>query len=125
MKTEDLAVDKGGQGKVVEEVGEVPVEQCQRLSLGYIWINSLPNIGIAIFSQALIIEAVHLLRVLQSSKEFENSRVYFEQGETYLSDLTRLVIAPEDCDSLPKPHFQADKQRHLNISNHSSETNMI
>ena len=75
MKTEDLAVNKGGQGKVVEEVGEVPVEQCQRLSLGYIWINSLPNIGIAIFSQALIIEAVHLLRVLQTSKEFENSRV--------------------------------------------------
>ena len=76
MKTEDLAVNKGGQGKVVKEVGEVPVGQCQRLCLlGYIWINSLPNIGIAIFSQALIIEAVHLLRVLQSSKEFENSRV--------------------------------------------------
>ena len=24
------------------------------------------------------------------------------------------MIAPEDCDSLPKPHFQADQQRHLN-----------
>ena len=46
-------------------------------------------------------------------------------GEEHLSDLTRLVIAPEDCDSLPKPHFQADQQRHLNISHHSSETNMI
>ena len=75
MKTEDLAVNKGGQGKVVEEVGEVPVGRCQRLFLDCIWFNSLPNIGIAIFSQALIIEAVHLLRVLQSSKEFENSRV--------------------------------------------------
>ena len=68
MKTEDLAVDKGGQGKVVEEVGEVPVGRCQRLSLGYIWFNSLPNIGIAIFSQALVIEAVHLGRVHHSSK---------------------------------------------------------
>ena len=43
----------------------------------------------------------------------------------HLSDLTRLVIAPEDCDSLPKPHFQADQQRHLNKSHHSSETNRI
>ena len=68
METEDLAVDKGGQGKVVEEVGEVPVGRCQRLSLGYIWLDSLPNIGIAILSQALVIEAVHLGRVHQSSK---------------------------------------------------------
>ena len=68
MKTEDLAVDKGSQGKVVEEVGEVPVGQCQRLPLNYILFNSLPNIGIAVFSQALVIEAVHLGRVHQSSK---------------------------------------------------------
>ena len=78
MKTEDLAVDKGGQGKVVEEVGEVPEEQCQRLSLSYVWFNSLPNIGIAIFSQALVIEAVHLGVVHQSSKSFKFLRVYYE-----------------------------------------------
>ena len=126
MKTEDLAVNKGGQGKVVEEVGEVPVGQCQRLSSGYILFNSLPNIGIAVFSQALVIEAVHLGRVHQSSKSIRILGSSMNSVcEEHLRDLTRLVVAPEDCDSLPKPHFQADQQRHLNISHHSSETNMI
>ena len=129
MKTEDLAVDKGSQGKVVEEVGEVPVGRCQRLSLDYILINSLPNIGIAVFSQAFVIEAVHLGRVHQSSRSINilGSRMNSVgiACEKHLSDLTRLVVAPEDCDSLPKPHFQADQQRHLNKSHQSSETNMI
>ena len=128
MKTEDLAVDKGGQGKVVEEVGEVPVEQCQRLSLDYILFNSLPNIGIAVFSQAFVIEAVHLGRVHQSSRSINILGSCMNSVGVaceHLSDLTRLVVAPEDCDSLPKPHFQADQQRHLNKSHQSSETNMI
>lgn len=43
VETEDLIVDKGGKGEVVEEVGEV-----------------FPYIGIAILSKALIIEAVDL-----------------------------------------------------------------
>ena len=129
MKTEDLAVDKGGQGKVVEEVGEVPVEQCQKLFLDCIWFNSLPNIGIAVFSQAFVIEAVHLGRVHQSSRSINNLGSRMNSVgiacEEHLRDLTRLVVAPEDCDSLPKPHFQADQQRHLNKSHQSSETNMI
>ena len=129
MKTEDLAVDKGSQGKVVEEVGEVPVGRCQRLSLDYILFNSLPNIGIAVFSQAFVIEAVHLGRVHQSSRSINTLGSRMNSVgiacEKHLSDLTRLVVAPEDCDSLPKPHFQADQQRHLNKTHHSSETNMI
>ena len=130
MKTEDLAVDKGGQGKVVEEGGEVPVGRCQRLSSGYILFNSLPNIGIAVFSQAFVIEAVHLGQVVHQSSRSINilgSRINSVgiACEEHLRDLTRLVVAPEDCDSLPKPHFQADQQRHLNKSHHSSETNMI
>ena len=72
MKTEDLAVDKGGQGKVVEEVGEVPVGRYQRLSLDYILFNSLPNIGIAVFSQAFVIEAVHLGQVVHQSSRSIN-----------------------------------------------------
>ena len=43
VEAEYLAVNQGRQGKVVEQVGEV-----------------FPNIGISIFSQAFVIEPVHL-----------------------------------------------------------------
>lgn len=43
MKTEDLVVDQGGQRKVVEEVGEV-----------------LPDVCVAVFSEALVVEAIDL-----------------------------------------------------------------
>lgn len=43
MKTEDLVIDEGGKGEVIEEVGE-----------------GLPNICISILSEALIVEAVNL-----------------------------------------------------------------
>lgn len=43
MKTEDLVVDQGGQRKVVEEVGEV-----------------LPDVCVAVFSKALVVEAIDL-----------------------------------------------------------------
>jgi len=43
METEDLVVDKGGKGEVVEEVGEV-----------------FPHVRIAIFSETFIIEAIDL-----------------------------------------------------------------
>ena len=43
MKTEDLVVDQGGKGEVVEEIGEV-----------------LPDICVAVLAQALVVEAVDL-----------------------------------------------------------------
>jgi hypothetical protein len=43
VEAEDLVVDQGGQRKVVEEVGEV-----------------LPDVGVAVFSEALVVEAVDL-----------------------------------------------------------------
>lgn len=43
VKTEDLVIDKGGKGEVVEKIGEV-----------------LPDICISIFSKALVVEAVDL-----------------------------------------------------------------
>ena len=88
MKTEDLAVDKGGQGKVVEEVGEVPVGRCQRLSLDILF-NSLPNIGIAVFSQALVIESVNL------------------------RDLPAFVISSQDGNTFRKPHLERYCAQHF------------
>lgn len=43
METEDLVVDEGGEGEVVEEVGKI-----------------LPDIGVAVLAQALVVEAVDL-----------------------------------------------------------------
>ncbi len=43
MQAEDLVVDEGGEGEVVEEIGEV-----------------FPDVGVAVLAQALVVEAVHL-----------------------------------------------------------------
>ena len=43
VQAEDLVVDQGGEGKIVEQVGEV-----------------LPDVGIAVFTKALVVEAVYL-----------------------------------------------------------------
>lgn len=43
VKTEDLVVDEGGEGEVVEEVGKV-----------------LPDVCVAVLAQALVVEAVDL-----------------------------------------------------------------
>ena len=59
-----LVVHQGGEGQVVEQVGEV-----------------LPHVGIAVLPQTLVVEAVHL------------------------SDLTRLVVPPQDRDALTVPHL--------------------
>ena len=59
MEAEDLVVDQGGQGEVVKKIGEV-----------------FPYIGITIFSQAFVVEAVDL------------------------GDLSGLVVPTEDGDSV-------------------------
>lgn len=69
MKTEDLVVDQGGQGEVVEKVGEV-----------------LPDIGIAVFAQAFVVEPVHL------------------------GNLTRLVVAAENGNPLWVSDLESNKE---------------
>lgn len=71
VKAEDLVLDEGGKGEVVEEVGEV-----------------FPHVGVAIFAQALVVEAVHL------------------------RDLAGLVVSSKNRDPLGVPDLKADKQRH-------------
>lgn len=69
METEDLVVDQGRQGKVIEEVCEV-----------------LPDVRVAILSQAFIVKAIDL------------------------GDLTRLVVATEDGDALWVSDLEGDKE---------------
>lgn len=69
VEAEDLVVDEGGKGEVVEEIGEV-----------------FPHIGIAIFTQALIVETIHL------------------------GDLAGLVVATEDGDALRISDFEGNEE---------------
>lgn len=69
VQTEDLAVDEGGEGKVVKEVGEV-----------------LPDIGVAVLAQALVVEAVDL------------------------GDLAGLVVATQDGDALGIADLERNKE---------------
>jgi len=67
VETEDLVVDEGGEREEIEEVGEV-----------------LPHVRVAVLSQALVVEAVHL------------------------SDLTRFVVPAKDGDALGVSDLESD-----------------
>lgn len=69
VEAEYLVVDEGGKREVVEEVGEV-----------------LPNVGIAVLSEALIVEAIDL------------------------RDLAGFVVATEDGDSLGVADLESNKE---------------
>ena len=71
MQTEDLVLNYRCEGQVVEQICEV-----------------LPDVRVAIFAEALIVETIDL------------------------SDLSRLVIASENCDAVLKAHFQANEKCH-------------
>lgn len=69
VQAEDLVLDKSGERKVVEKIGKV-----------------FPDIGIAVFAQALVVKPIHLC------------------------DLAGLVVSSENGDSLGVTDFEADKK---------------
>lgn len=69
VETEDLAIDKSGEGEVVKEVGEV-----------------LPDVGVAVLAQALVVEAVDL------------------------GNLAGLVVATQDGDALGVADLKGNKE---------------
>lgn len=71
MKTENLILYHCSEGKVVEQVSQV-----------------LPDIGITVFAQALVVEAV------------------------YLGDLSALVVASQNRDSFLEAHLEANEKGH-------------
>ena len=71
MKTENLVFDESSEGKVVEKVGEV-----------------FPHVGVAIFAQALVIEAIHL------------------------GDLAGFVVSTKNRNTLGVTDLEADQEGH-------------
>jgi len=71
MKAEDAAFNDGGQRQVIEQACEI-----------------LPNIGISVLSQALIIKSIDL------------------------GDLLTLVITSQDGNSVWVPNFESDEKSH-------------
>ncbi len=69
MEAEDLVLYDGRHGQVVEQICE-----------------ALPHVGVPVFSEALVVEAVNL------------------------GDLAGLVVAPEDSDSVLEPDLERNKQ---------------
>lgn len=69
MQAEDLVLDEGGKGEEVEKIGE-----------------GFPHIGIAVFSETLVVEAVDL------------------------GDLAGLVISSKDGDALGVTDLKANKE---------------
>lgn len=67
-----LGVDQRGERQIIKQVCEV-----------------LPHVGIAVFPQALVVEAVHL------------------------RDLSALVVPSEDCDALPVAYLKTGPAQRL------------
>lgn len=79
VEAEDLVVDKGGKGKVVEEVGEV-----------------LPYVRVAIFSEAFIVEPVDLgdlARFMVATKDGDALRVSDFEGYEESDGLNGIVTS--------------------------------
>lgn len=67
MQAEDLVVDEGGEGEVVEQVGKV-----------------LPDIGVAVLAEAFVVEAVDLgdlARLMVSAEDGDALRVSDLEGD--------------------------------------------
>lgn len=79
MKAEDLVVDEGGKGEVVEKVGEV-----------------LPHIGVAILPQAFIVETVNLgdlARLVIAAEDGDALRITDLEGHKQGDGLNRVVTS--------------------------------
>lgn len=80
MEAEDLALDHGSEGKVVKQLSEL-----------------LPHIGIAVFPQALVVEAI-AIRIRQDS--------------LHLGDLSALMVSSQDGESVSIPDLEGNQQGH-------------
>lgn len=77
VQAEDLVVDEGGEGKVVEQVGEV-----------------LPHVGISVLAETLIVEAIDLgdlTRLVVAAEDSDALGISDLQGDEQCHCLDRVV----------------------------------
>ena len=84
MEAEDLILDDGSQREIIEQFSE-----------------NFPNVGISVLSEALIIETIPIQR---------NS--ILNLSDLHLSDLTGLVVASQNRDSMSVAYLKGNQQRH-------------
>jgi hypothetical protein len=77
VETENLVVDEGGEGKVVEEVGEV-----------------LPDVGVAVLAETLVVKAIYLrnlTRFVVTTEDSDAGGVSDLEGDKESDGLDRVV----------------------------------
>ena len=84
VKAEDGVLDDGGQREEIEEFREL-----------------FPNIGVAVLTQALIVEAIPKVNRVSATL------YYFD---LHLSDLTALVVTAQNCDSVGEANLEGDEE---------------
>lgn len=90
-----LVLDKSSQRKVIKQVCE-----------------ELPDIGVAILAQALIIKAVAAEGVHRVLSARVKGAASMGLLNLHLRDLPAFVIASQDCDSLTISDFQSNQKGH-------------
>jgi len=79
VQAEDLVLDEGGEGEVVEQIGKV-----------------LPHVGIAILAQALVVEAIYLgdlARLVITAEDGDPRRISNLEGHEKRDGLNGVVAS--------------------------------
>lgn len=79
MKTKDLIIDEGGEGKIVEEIGEV-----------------FPNVRVAVLAKTFIIEAINLgdlTRFVIATKDGDALGISYLQSHKESNSLNGIIAA--------------------------------
>jgi len=101
VKAEDLVIDEGSEGKIVEEVCKV-----------------LPDVGIAVFAKTLVVESVNLgdlTRLVVSSEDGDALGIADFEGNEEGDGLHRVVSAINIISyrsHISLPEAQCDRGRH-------------
>lgn len=79
MKTEDLVINQGSEGEIVEEIGKI-----------------LPDVRISVFSEAFVVEAVYLSNLaglVISAQDGDTLRISDFEGNKECDSFDRVITS--------------------------------